>query len=449
MNFIKQDYKMTSEMEQKVLNVKQQQALDLMSRGKNIFLTGQAGSGKTMLINIFKQMYSNTRTIAITAMTGIAAVLIGGQTIHSYLGINLGQGTAQELTDRIVKNSKVKQRWVGLDVLIIDEISMLSPELFDKLEQIARNIRCPPARLMKTIVQPVFGGIQIIAIGDMLQIPVVNSDGFCFEAKSWPDCIDHVVELTEIMRQSDKEFQDVLSDIRFGIVSKRVKKLLKSRMDVKLENTLGIEPTKIFTTNRDVDVLNEKELDKLAIEGATFYEYNTEINFFEFVQNREQALEKYRKNLLAPFILQLCKGAQVMLTCNLDVENGLANGSRGVVIDFANELPVVRFLDGQEHIIDYYTREIEENGKRSVSITQIPLRLAWACTAHRSQGSTLDLAIVDLSNVFEYGQAYVALSRVRDTKGLSISHINFDTIRAHPKAVLFYQNLNNVESPMK
>lgn len=431
------------------LNPKQQKALGYILEGKNIFLTGASGTGKSMVVQVYKKLYDHKKTIAITSMTGISALLIGGTTLHSYLGIGLGNGTPEELSTKILKNQRAKQRWSILDVLIIDEVSMLSPDLFDKLEIVARIIRrrIPRRILLGNESELPFGGIQLILSGDFLQLPVVGSDMFCFEAQSWKKCIDHVVNLTDIIRQRDPEFQEVLNDIRVGNITPRAKQLLKSRINVELKNDLGIKPTQIYTTNAAVDTINEIELDKLVTEEKQldFYEYNMEIYFYKFVQNREQAIEKYRKNCLAPYNLQLCRGAQVMLLCNLNLTKGLANGSRGVVIDFIDDLPIVRFLNGEETIIDYYTWECEEGNKKQVRITQIPLKLAWAITTHKSQGSTLDLAKVDLSNVFAYGQAYVALSRVKSAEGLNIIDINFDTIRAHPKSIKFYKDIDSHE----
>lgn len=409
------------------LTEKQERAFQYMIEGKNILLTGPSGVGKSLLIKLFKNFYANHRNIAVTSTTGVSALLIGGTTVHSYLGIGLGTGSVEYLTKKILKNSRSKQRWKSLETLIIDEISMLSPELFDKLENIARNI--------KNINNP-FGGIQLILVGDFLQLPVVGSDDFCFEAKTWNKCIDHTIHLTEIMRQSDRDFQDVLNDLRMGNVSDRAKKLLLSRINVPLENEAGILPTKIHTTNVAVDDINERELSKL---DAEFYQYDMHIHFYENIYNREDALEKYRKNCLAPDKLQLCKGAQVMLLHNLDLESGLANGSRGVVTGFLEDLPVVKFLNGQDRVIDFHSWEIEEGDQKQVRITQIPLKVAYAVTVHKSQGITLDFAEMDLNNLFAYGQGYVALSRIRNEKGLNITGINFAGIKAHPKALEFYK----------
>lgn len=433
------------------LNKKQQLAYDYMCQGLNVFITGPGGTGKSLLIHKFNTEFRNKRTIAITSTTGISALLIGGTTLHSYAGIGLGNGTVDELYEKVRMNPKAKQRWNRVDTLIIDEISMLSPELLDKLDQLASKIRYSGASSLPLNLRKPFGGIQLIFAGDFLQLPVVNnSDTFAFESKSWEKCVHKVVHLTEIMRQKDAEFQKALSELRMGEISKETRKLLESRVGVELSNTNGIKPTKIFTTNAMVDIINEVELDNLVKEDPTleFYEYETSIDFYDFVRNRNQMMEKYRKSCIAPEQIQLCKGAQVMLLHNLDLERGLANGSRGVVVDFIGDnkiLPIVRFVNGEETIIDDYTWEIEEDGKKQVSITQMPLKLAWAVSVHRSQGCTLDYAEIDLSNVFEYGQAYVALSRVKTKDGLSISNINFDCIRAHPKARQYYQKIDALD----
>lgn len=422
----------------------QEKALKYMVEGKNIFLTGPSGVGKSMIISMFKNLRGKSKNIAITSTTGVSSLLIGGTTLHSYLGIGLGTGSADYLTEKILKNNKIKQRWKTIDTLIIDEISMLSPELFDKLETVARNIRNGYSRnnfQIELVDGPPFGGIQLILVGDFLQLPVVGSDNFCFEAKTWNICVEHVVQLTEIIRQTDKEFQEVLNDIRYGIVSDRAKKLLLSRVNVEVKNDLGILPTKIQTTNEAVDRINSKEFEKLIQKNPEIYEYDMRIHFYDSVFNKEHAIEKYRKNCLAPDILQLCIGAQVMLLYNLNLDIGLANGSRGVVVNFIEDFPVVQFMNGQTHVIDFHDWEIEENEIKQVRITQVPLKLAYSISAHKSQGCTLDCAEIDLSNLFAHGQAYVALSRVKSEKGLNIVGINFDGIKAHPKALEFYKKI--------
>lgn len=369
---------------QEGLNEKQQKALDYIISGKNIFLTGPSGTGKSHIIHTLKSHFGGRKKIAITSTTGISALIIGGTTLHSYLGIGLGQGSVESLHKKIIMNRKAKDRWQKLDILVIDEVSMLSPELFDKLEQIARLIRYPRKRLLAQPgeIEKPFGGIQLVLSGDFLQLPVVGCEDFCFESKSWENCIHHTVVLTEIMRQADKEFQEVLNDLRFGKITDRARALLESRIGVELKNDLGIKPTRIYTTNALVDEMNEKELDKLA-EKYDFFEYDMDIYFYDFVSNREQAIEKYRKSSLAPDKLQLCKEAQVMLLHNLDLDSGLANGSRGVVEDFLEGLPIVKFLNGESRVIDFHSWEVEEGDKKVVRLTQIPLKLAWAITTHK------------------------------------------------------------------
>lgn len=301
------------------LTPKQKEAWDAMVAGRNIFLTGKGGCGKSFLISLFKKKYGNIKNIAITSTTGVSAIVLGGVTLHSYLGIGLGTGTFEELLDKINKNKKAKQRWQSVHTLFIDEVSMLSPTLFDKLEMIARVLRRP--ELIAGNVQP-FGGIQLILSGDFLQLPVVNgNDEFCFEAESWNKCIDVTINLNKSMRQDgDPQFEKVLDEIRFGNITDEVKELLSSRIGIELKNDFGIKPTRIYTVNRDVDAMNEKELDRLAENNPDFYEYKMEIYFYDFVPDRESAMEKYRKNSLAPEKLQLCIGAQVMLLYNMDVE---------------------------------------------------------------------------------------------------------------------------------
>jgi ATP-dependent DNA helicase PIF1 len=414
-------------------NLKQFAALNLMIDGKNVFLTGSAGVGKTALIKHFQSLFDKSRNIAVTSTTGTSALLIGGSTLHSYLGIGLGQASVETLIAEIRGNSFKANRWLKLQTLIIDEVSMLSPELFDKLEEIAREVRFNP--------NP-FGGIQLILSGDFLQLPVVsreNDGDFCFEAKSWSKCVDNIVYLTEIVRQKDKKFQTCLNYLRMGNVNEKVLKVLTPRIDAVLENEFGILPTKIFSTNDKVDAVNKKHLSKLVGE---FCEYEMQFNFPSRTNNRPALIEKYKKNCNAPSVLQLGVGAQVMLLVNLDMDAGLANGSRGVVISISQDRPLVKFLNGEERLIDFHTWDIKESNVQIMKATQIPLRLAWAITIHKIQGGTLDYVEIDLSNIFTYGQAYVGLSRVKTLEGLCITGFDPLTIQAHPLALAFYEGLN-------
>jgi ATP-dependent DNA helicase PIF1 len=388
----------------------------------------------TAVINMFMKVYRHSRKIAITSTTGTSALLLNGTTVHSYLGIGYGKGSVKSIVDKIVGWSWLRKRWNELETLFIDEISMMDSELFDKIEEVARIVR----RNMLP-----FGGIQIILSGDFLQLPCVGSNHFCFEATSWNRCITHTVCLNEIMRQENNVFQEVLNKIRIGKIDNQVKKVLDSRIGVVLNNEYGIKPTGLYSYNRDVDTINEEELDNLALDGRQFFEYNMNIFFYPTTSKKIEALEKFKKYCTAPDNLQLCKGAQVMLLKNLDISNGLANGSRGIITGFISDMPLVRFLNGEERIIEQHVWEVEENDTKILRAQQIPLKVAYAISIHKSQGCTLDYAEIDLSNVFEYGQSYVALSRVKSLEGLSIIDINYESIRAHPKAIEYYETLSN------
>ena len=363
-----------------ILNTKQQKAFDLMIKGENLFLTGPSGTGKSLVINTFKKTYGFQRKIAITSTTGMSALLIGGSTLHSYLGIGLGTGTVENMVKSISTKPYIKKRWIEIQTLII------SPELFDKLEEIARIIRRKTAKRMltkDTEIEKPFGGIQLILTGDFLQLPVVNSDDFCFEAKSWRRCVTNIINLTEIMRQSDSVFQNVLNELRVGIVSDNSKEILDSRIGIELKNSAGIKPTKIYTTNYSVDNLNVSELENLN--EPDIFQYDMVVSLSGVYKDKDsfQAVEKYKKNCIAPETLQLCKNAQVMLLFNLDLENGLANGSRGIVTHFIDSYPCVYFMNGVERVIDTHSWDITEGDKVIASISQLPLKLAWAITVHK------------------------------------------------------------------
>ena len=421
-----------------IFSEKQKEAYNLILNGQNIFLTGMSGSGKSFLIKKFYKEYKNYKNIGMTSTTGVSAILINGSTLHSFLGIGLGKEECDVLYLKILNNKKNKKKWIELKTLIIDEISMLSPELFDKLERLARLIRKND--------KP-FGGIQLILTGDFCQLPCIESEDFCFEAKSWEKCIDKTIYLTDIFRQSDVAFQTCLNEIRLGEISENTIAMLKSRVGAKLENEHGIIPTKIYSLNVNVDEENEKQLNKLLEkdENLEFFEYELEYNIVD--KKLKFVEEKIKKICIAPKILQICKGAQVMLVYNIDLEAKLANGSRGIVIGFENEtnLPIVKFLTGESRVVDYQTWKIEENGSTLLTITQIPLKVAFAISTHKSQGITLDYAEIDLKDIFEYGQAYVIISRVTSLEGLSIKNLDIDKIFANPKAIEFYKNIDKIK----
>jgi ATP-dependent DNA helicase PIF1 len=262
---------------------------------------------------------------------------------------------------------------------------------------------------------------------------------FCFDAESWGACIgDNVINLnTNFRQQEDDVYQKCLDDVRCGVLRDETIRILKARENVVLKNDYGIQPTKIYSLNVNVDEENEIQLDKLDDGNIEFREY--ELNY-ELFKKVTMVAEKIKKGCNAPQVVQLCKGAQVMLLYNMDLESKLVNGSRGIVTGFDSENnPIVKFLTGAVRTIPPKNWEIEENGEIAINVSQIPLKLAYATTVHRSQGATIDYAEVDMEGIFEYGQAYVALSRVKSLAGLSIKHFNPDVIKAHPKVVEFYK----------
>lgn len=396
----------------------QEQVITALRDGKNVFMTGPGGTGKSTII---KHVVENFSDVGVTALTGSAAVLIRGTTTHSFLSVGLGKGTVPELVRR-VRKSKKKRNWTATRLLVVDEISMMSAELFDKLNKLGKIIRDTNLP---------FGGMQLLFSGDFLQLPCIGGN-FCFTAETWDECIDVTIHLTEIIRQKDGEFQEILTRARFGKITDDDVKILSRNEGA--EGNDGIIPTKIMCKRADVDELNKHELDKLPGE---VYEYELEIE-----KPRNLEIDPM-KHCNAEMRLNLSIGAQVMLVVNLHVESGLVNGSRGVVINITETgLPIVKFKNGHVLPIQYHEWTVtEDNNKVVASIFQIPLRLAWAITAHKSQGATLDAAEIDLDGVFECGQAYVALSRVKTLANLTTYNLSKQSFKANQAAIDFYAKI--------
>jgi ATP-dependent DNA helicase PIF1 len=407
------------------LTLDQLNIIDQIKAGFNTVITGPGGSGKTTIIRELSSSIS--KNLSVTAMTGAASVLINGTTLHSCLGIGLGNGTKHELLVKIRNSRKLTKKWETLEMLIIDEISMLSSELFDKLNYLAKNIRNSKTP---------FGGIQLVLSGDFLQLPCINGN-FCFESETWQECNFQIFNLSLILRQSDLIFQECLNNARFGKLSQDNLQYITNPKDDDTgdEKTLKIKPTKIFCFNADVDEINNRKLSKIQ---SVKHKYTAE---FEYLfSTRTFGIESVSKLCNAQPVLHLAIGAQVMLLVN--VFDNLVNGSRGVVVDFhTDDTPIVLFKNGIRRQIPFHNYEVVEGKKVLARIWQIPLRLAYAITVHKSQGMSLDSAVVDLKGVFEYGQAYVALSRVRSVNGLTLINATCESFRAHPKALAFYQAL--------
>lgn len=426
-----------------ILTNDQYKAFNKMKMKENLLITGPAGTGKSFLIDYYKRWCENNGyRFSITALTGCAAYLIKGNTLHSWGGIGCGTKDYRSLLKKIRRNKKAKERWLSTQILIIDEISMLTPELLEKLDIIGKLMRkneCP------------FGGIQLILTGDFYQLPPVSDNQsektFCFESEKWDIIIDDIVELNEIVRQIDPSFQKCLNEVRIGKCSLDTKKLLHdcAKKDKKLEN--GIIPTRLYSKNENVNMINDIEIKKL---GTKIIDYNVETKVS--IDPTAKLPDEYVENLIkiiddsAQFDseLKLAIGAQVMLLTNLDVPNGFVNGSRGIVVGFDNGLPIVRFMNGGVKTIQCQNWDFNNDPAISIIKTQLPLKLAWAITIHKIQGSTLDLVEINIGkDIFEYGQSYVALSRVKNVEGLYISSLKFKRIQAHPKVIQFYKDIKN------
>jgi ATP-dependent DNA helicase PIF1 len=432
-----------------MLNQKQLEAIDRLKARQNVFITGGAGVGKSFLIDYIsknKEEIFRDKKVGVTSTTGTSSILINGTTIHSYLGLGLGNNSYENMYTFIVKRKHLRERWRELDVLIIDEISMLTADLFDKIEAIARKIRFK--------FHKPFGGIQLVCSGDFFQLPPIGvgngESKFCFQSENWERCIpkENVIILSEIIRQEDKLFANALSKIRVGVIDNFVKDLFSTTVGKSLEDDI-IKPTRLYPLNSSVDYINEKEFGKAvrSIDEET-REYVREFEMYPLrevsAKVKENVIEKYKNFSIIPEQLELCVGCQVMLIQNLDLtsegEQKLVNGSRGIVTRFVDDIPVVKFTNGKEIVIDWYTWEIEENDISFGRISQIPLKLAYAFSIHKSQGCTLDKVMINLRSVFEYGMGYVALSRVKNLDGLYIEDIDWTKIKAHPEVIEYFNS---------
>uniref|UniRef100_A0A8C2PS87 ATP-dependent DNA helicase PIF1 n=1 Tax=Cyprinus carpio TaxID=7962 RepID=A0A8C2PS87_CYPCA len=408
------------------LSKEQTAVLNAVLSGKNVFFTGSAGTGKSFLLKRIIGSLPPKSTYA-TASTGVAACHIGGTTLHSFAGIGSGSAPLEQCIE-LAQRPGVMQHWTSCKHLVIDEISMVEAEFFDKLEAIARSIR--------RSTEP-FGGIQLIVCGDFLQLPPVTKGkdkaNFCFQSRSWRKCIHMNLELTEVRRQTDKAFISLLQAVRVGRVTEEVTAQLLRSAYHSIERD-GILATRLCTHKDDVELTNENKLKQLPGVMRVFEAVDSDPMLFQTID----ALSPVSR------MLQLKVGAQVMFTKNLDVQRGLVNGARGVVVDFqpGNQgLPRVRFLCGAVEVIKRERWMFKASGGLYLSRQQLPLKLAWAISIHKSQGMTLDCVEISLARVFESGQAYVALSRARSLEGLRVMDFDPRVVQANQDVLLFYKRL--------
>jgi ATP-dependent exoDNAse (exonuclease V) alpha subunit len=394
-------------------------ALEIMLSGESVLLTGPAGAGKTFVLNQFIRLAkSEGKHVSVTATTGLAATHLGGTTIHSWSGIGINDNLEPGFVEYISKGRmEIIEK---TDVLIIDEVSMLHDYRLDMVDEVCRAVRKKD--------EP-FGGIQVIMSGDFFQLPPINrgdsrAGGFIVNSKVWQELDPTICYLQEQHRQDDEVLLDILNALRAGELRRNHAESLLSRVEAQPKTDELL--TELHTVNVDVDQLNDAKLELL--EGD-------EVFYTQSVKGGKNYVENLQRSVLAPATLRLKKGALVMAVKN-SLDKKYVNGSLGQVIDFeaGTEYPIVEFKNGKVLTMSPDTWELRDGEKKRASITQIPLRLAWAITVHKSQGMTLDAARIDLRKAFVEGMGYVALSRVKNLESLYLSGINQMALRVSEDA---------------
>ncbi len=420
-------------IETKSLDIHQLLALSHICDGVNICLTGPGGTGKTHLINLIRQLtITSGKKCNVTAMTGCASLIIKGITLHSWAGILINKDNQYELEANIkhIKKKKKYINWVTTDILIIDECSMLDVNTFELLDNIGKKLRKND--------KP-FGGIQIILSGDFYQIKPVEND-MCIVSSKWNIIIDKVIVLKKIFRQQDKEFSKLLREVRKGELSENSKNILNSRV---VEYRGNLKPTLLMSTNKEVDIINTNEHNKIKNTDSKIYKLITkkpdkksllEQDIFKY--NLDIVIDNFikYKNINEKFEIKI--NDHVM--CTKNINNDVVNGSCGIVINFVDGYPLVRYNNNVEMLME--PQEIPHNVIKGLVFKYIPLKYSWAITIHKCQGMTLDLCIIDIGNdIFEEGQSYVALSRMRSLDGLFIKKLDINKINTSDVAKRFYK----------
>ena len=418
-------------------SAEQKQVIYSIEDGYNILVTGGAGTGKSYILQYLRSNYLD-HGLNITASTGVAAVNIGGQTIHSWSGIGLAKLPAEKIIQNLLspKLRKIRTRIQLAKMLAIDEISMISAYIFDLLDKVLRSIRQ---------VNKPFGGLQIILFGDFLQLPPVNiasypSDyHFCFQSNIWQELKTKTINLKTVFRQQDNIFVKLLNNLRFNSLTQDDLRILQD-ISKKKYCPSKVKPTILVSHNSQVEKINQFQLNHISEKSSIFKaQFTGDKNKIDFLS----------KNCIASSSLELKIGAQVMMLKNTYKKFNIINGSLGVVKDFSKNkgYPIVEFSNNKILTIkpvEWLLEQFDQVSNKMIieaSMVQIPLILSWAITIHKSQGMTLDKIQCDLSKVFSDGQIYVALSRVRDLAGLFINGFNPNKIKVNKNVVNFYKKL--------
>jgi ATP-dependent DNA helicase PIF1 len=426
-------------------------AFNNYTQGNNIFVTGPGGTGKTALIkHIQKDAVRKGHRIQVCALTGCAAVLLEckAKTLHSWAGIGLGTGGLDQLVTKIMKNRFLKGNWIGTDILVVDEVSMMSQKLFELLDAIGKATRKNS--------RP-FGGIQLLFSGDFYQLPPVGdrdnpeTTRFCFESLLWSQTFskENHIQLTKIFRQTDPVYQNILNQLREGRLRRSSNEILLQHVARKMEDNLAVRPTKLFPTRNKVEQVNTREMNALTTEELEYklkYHSDLEMTAAELRKRHEYSREQIQTELLylkgnlrCDEVVRLKIGSQVMCIVNIELDNGqtLCNGSQGIITGLTEQgLPIVKF-GAFETVMGYHVWPSENIP--GIGVSQLPLILAWALTIHKSQGATLDIAEIDAgSGIFECGQTYVALSRVKSLEGLYLTSFDASKIKVNRKVQEFY-----------
>lgn len=428
------------------LSDEQLKVLSLISCKRNVFITGPGGTGKSYLIKHIVKLFEDNYKINVCAMTGVAAELLncGAKTIHSWSGVGKAGSDIDKIVNKVLRNKQSRNNWKNTDILIIDEVSMMSVKFLKMLEYISRRIRKD---------ERLFGGLQVVFSGDFHQLPPIGdkdtppnheSHKFCFECDLWNQLFprDNVIELTKFFRQVDPTFTKLLMQVRKGKISRNTNDIFKSRL-IKNDKIATI----IYPRKKKVKDENDKHMAELTGE---IYTYTSQIVKKEEFYLQTDLPESYVKhelrciksNMNVDESIQLKIGAHVMCIANIDMTSSsqIVNGSQGIVINIDEGIPVVKFKNGIIRKMEYHNWMSEDIP--GLGIRQIPLILAWSITIHKAQGVTLDEAIIDAGqNNFEYGQVYVALSRVKRLEGLYLKDFSPYSIKTNPLVTDYYKSL--------